>query len=168
MKELLINEQIKAKEVRLFDQNGESVGVIPIKDALQKAEEVQLDLIAISPTAQPIVCKIMDYGKYRFELIKKEKEAKKKQKLIVIKEIKMSPSIEKHDIDIKINRAIKFLQDDCKLRICVQFKGREMAHRDIGYKILKAFMESISEYGVNDKAPMNEGNSLVINVEPKK
>lgn len=163
----MINEQIRAKEVRLIDNNGEQLGVVPYKEALQKAIDLDLDLIAISPTAQPMVCKIMDYGKYRFELIKKEKEAKKKQKTVILKEVQLSPNIEEHDIQIKVNRAIKFLQEDCKLRVVVKFKGREMIHRTLGEKVLKTFIEGISEYGTVIKFPMMEGNSLVANIEPK-
>ena len=135
---------------------------------MQKAEESELDLIAISPGAQPIVCKIMDYGKYKFELLKKEKESRKKQKVVVVKEIRMSPSIDKHDVQIKINHAIKFLKDEYKLKVSIQFKGREVIYKQIGEKILNTFLEGISEYGTTSKSPTVEGSSLVVNIEPKK
>ncbi len=164
----MINDQIRSKEVRLIGAEGEQLGVISTKEALAMATEAELDLIAISPTAQPMVCKIMDYGKYKFEINKKEKDAKKKQKNVVLKEIRMSPSIDKHDIDIKINQAIKFLKENCKLRIAVQFKGREMVHRELGNRILKMFIEGLTEYGTSERGPMFEGSSLVVNFDPKK
>ena len=148
IKELQINEEIRDKEVRLVDEKGNQVGVVNVDRALDMAEASKLDLVNVAPNAKPPVCKIMDYGKYRYELIKKEKEAKKKQKVINIKELRLTPNIETHDLNTKANRAIDFLKSGDRVKVAVRFRGREMGHTDIGREVLDKFVELVSEYGV--------------------
>lgn len=140
---------------------------MPSKDALRIATEKNLDLVKIAPQAVPPVCKIMNYGKYRFEQAKREKEAKKNQKTIDIKEIRLSVNIDTHDFNTKLNHAIKFLKSGNKVKVSVRFRGREMAHTEIGENILKRFADSCSEYGVVDKAPKLEGRSMAMMVSAK-
>ncbi|MDG2769742.1 translation initiation factor IF-3, partial [Vibrio parahaemolyticus] len=125
IKELQINEEIREKEVRLIDVDGTQLGIVPIKKALEIANERRLDLVNVAPTANPPVCRILDYGKYKYELTKKEKEARKNQKIINVKEIRLTPNIEEHDLQVKANRAIEFLKDGDKVKVTVRFKGRE-------------------------------------------
>jgi translation initiation factor IF-3 len=165
--ELQINEEIREKEVRLVDVEGEMLGIMPAKDALKLAVTKNLDLVKIAPQANPPVCKIMDYGKYKFELAKKEKEAKKKQKVIDIKEIRVSPAIEEHDFDFKSRNAQKFLQDGDKVKITVRFRGRELNHTALGEKILERFAENLKECGVVEKKPKLEGRNMIMVVAPK-
>lgn len=164
----MINGQIRAKEVRLIGKDGNQIGIVSISEAMRMANDANLDLVAISPNAKPIVCKIIDYGKYKFELAKKNKEAKKKQKTITLKEIRMSPSIEKHDVQIKVKQAIKFLNKGDKVKVSIFFKGREMVHKNIGKKILDIFVEDLAEYAVIDKNATVEGRYLSIFLSPKK
>jgi len=164
----MINGQIRAREVRLIGSNGEQVGVVSYKEAMKMAEDADLDLVAISPNAKPIVCKIIDYGKFKFESAKRDKEAKKKQKTVTLKEVRMTPNIDTHDIEIKANRAIKFLQKGDKVKVSVFFRGREMVHKEIGRRILDKFVEGLAEYAVIDKAPKVEGRYLSIFLSPKK
>ena len=166
-KELMINEEIKNREVRLIGENGETVGIIPTDQALKMAAEKNLDLVQISPKATPPVCKIMDYGKYRFEQAKREKEVRKNQKIIVIKEIRMSMAIDDHDMETKANHTIKFLKAGDKVKITVRFKGREISHSKLGEKLLIRFADLVSEYGVVEKAPKLEGRSMSMFIAPK-
>ena len=168
IKECSINEEIKAKEVRLIDVDGSQLGVMSTKDAMSKAEERNLDLVEISPQAVPPVCKIMDYGKYRFEQAKREKETKKNQKVVNIKEVKMSPSIDVHDFNTKVNQARRFLADGDKVKVMVKFKGRQMAHQDIGAALLERFAAALSECGDIDKKPVLEGRNLTMFFTPTK
>lgn len=163
-----INDEIRAKEVRVIDENGEMLGVMGITEALDIAEKANLDLVNISPNAEPPVCKILDYGKYRYELQKKEKQAKKNQKVTQIKEIRLSTFIEEHDVLVKANTAAKFLKDGDKLKVSLRFRGRERDYVAKGYEVMEKFTEAVSEYGVVDKKPKMEGRSLVMFLSPKK
>lgn len=165
--ELQINEEIKEKEVRLIDSDGSMLGVVAAKEALKEAAAKNLDLVKIAPQGNPPVCKIMDYGKYKFELAKKEKEAKKKQKVIDIKEVRVSPAIEEHDFDFKSKNAMKFLQDGDKVKITVKFRGRELNHTKLGENILGKFAEALKDVGVVEKKPKLEGRNMTMVVAPK-
>uniref|UniRef100_A0A7C5Z6Q9 Translation initiation factor IF-3 n=1 Tax=Caldicellulosiruptor owensensis TaxID=55205 RepID=A0A7C5Z6Q9_9FIRM len=166
-KDLLINEQIRDKEVRVIDENGVQLGIMSIKEALRIAEEKKLDLVKIAPHANPPVCKIMDYGKYKFELAKKEKEAKKNQKVINVKEIRLTTTIEEHDFNVKVKNAIRFLQDGDKVKVSIRFRGREVLHPEIGEEIINKFIEKIKEYGVVEKKPKLDGKNLTAVIAPK-
>ena len=163
----MINEQIRDKEIRLIDEEGNQLGVLSARDAQKIADEKHLDLVKIAPTAKPPVCKIMDYGKYRFDQVKKEKEAKKKQKTVDIKELRLSPSIDTHDVQVKVKKAIEFLKNGDKVKISIRFRGREIGHSKTAVTILENFANDISEYGVVDKAPKMEARSLVMFLAPK-
>ncbi|MBQ8087403.1 MAG: translation initiation factor IF-3 [Clostridia bacterium] len=163
----MINEEIRDREVRVVDQNGEQLGVMPIRQALEKAEEMQLDLVKIAPQARPPVCKIMDYGKYRFEQSKKEREFRKNQKVINIKEVRLSATIEDHDIDVKLKNAIKFLKDGNKVKATIRFRGRQITHSEIGRQVMTDFAERIKEYGKVDKAPAIEGRNMSMIISPR-
>ena len=153
----MINEQIRDKEVRLIGEDGEQLGIVPGKEALRMAQEAELDLVKIAPTAKPPVCKIIDYGKYRYELARKEKEAKKKQKVIEIKEVRLSPNI-----DTKVGAARKFLEKGDKVKVTLRFRGREMAHMFKSKYILDDFAESLKDIAVIDKPSKVEGRSMVM------
>ncbi len=163
----MINEQIRDKEVRLIDDEGNQLGVVSSKDAQKLADEKQLDLVKIAPTAKPPVCRIMDYGKYRFDQAKKEKEARKKQKTVDVKELRLSPSIDTHDVQVKVKKAIEFLKDGDKVKVSIRFRGREIGHSKTAVTILESFANDIAEYGVVDKAPKMEARSLVMFLAPK-
>ncbi|MBU5440248.1 translation initiation factor IF-3 [Tissierella sp. MSJ-40] len=167
IKELQINEEIREREVRLIDVDGSQLGVVPTKKALEIAEEKRLDLVNVAPNAKPPVCRIMDYGKYKYELAKKEKEARKNQKVINIKEIRLTPNIETHDLNVKAKRAMDFLKDGDKVKVSVRFRGREMGHTEIGKEVLDEFAKITADYGVIDKAPKLEGKSMVMYLGPK-
>ena len=164
----MINEQIRDREVRLIGVNGEQLGIMSARDAMKKAEEAELDLVKIAPTAKPPVCKIIDYGKYRYELARKEKEAKKKQKVVEVKEIRMSPNIESNDLNTKMNAAKKFLEKGNKVKITLRFRGREMAHMQSSRHILDDFAESLADVAVIEKAPKVEGRSISMVLTEKK
>ena len=166
-KDLLINEEIKDKEVRLIDSDGSQLDIVDIDFAMKKAEERGMDLVKIAPQAKPPVCKIMDYGKYRFEMAKREKEAKKNQKTVSIKEIRISPSIDVHDFDTKVNHTKKFLASGDKVKITVRFRGRELHHTQLGNELLAKFAEAISEVGNVEKAAKLEGRNMSMTVAPK-
>jgi len=163
----MINEQIRDKEVRLIDVDGTQIGIVSAKEAQMLANERNLDLVKIVPKANPPVCRIMDYGKYKFDLAKKEKEARKKQKVINVKEVRLSPNIEKHDLEVKIKNAMKFLKDGNKVKVSVRFRGREIAHTQKGIEILENFAQAVSEFGEVEKKPKMEGKSMIIIVTPK-
>ena len=147
----MINEQIRDKEVRLIGEDGEQLGIVQAKDALRMAQEAELDLVKIAPTAKPPVCKIIDYGKYRYELARKEKEARKKQKVIEIKEVRLSPNIDTNDLNTKVGAARKFLEKGDKVKVTLRFRGREMAHMYKSKYILDDFAESLKDIAVIDK-----------------
>ena len=162
-----INEEIHDKEVRLISAQGEQLGIMPLAEALAKAGDADLDLVKISPNAVPPVCKLMDYGKFRFEQGKREKEAKKNQHVVEIKEIRMSPGIDVGDFNTKLKNAQKFLADGNRVKVSVRFRGREMAHTDIGKDLLVRFAEQCAEVATLDKEPKLEGRSMSIFLSPK-
>lgn len=166
--ELMINEQIRDKEVRLINAEGEQLGVMSAKEAMRLAKEANLDLVKIAPNAKPPVCKIIDYGKYRYELARKEKEAKKKQKVIEVKEIRLSPNIDVNDLNTKMNHARKFLQGGNRVKVSVRFRGRELAHTATGKVILDGFAEKLSDVAVIDKPAKLEGKSMVMFLSEKR
>jgi translation initiation factor IF-3 len=167
IKELQINEEIREKEVRLIDVDGSQLGVVPIKKAMDVAFERRLDLVNVAPTAKPAVCRVMDYGKYKYEMAKKEKEARKNQKIINIKEIRLTPNIETHDLNVKANRAIDFLKDGDKVKVSVRFRGREMGHTEMGKEVLDEFAQLTSEVGKIEKEAKLEGRNMVMFLMPK-
>jgi len=167
-KEVLLNEEIKEKEVRVVADGGEQLGIMSSQEALKIAEEREVDLVLMSPGANPPVCKIMDYGKFVYEQAKKNKEAKKKQKVINIKEVRLSPTIEEHDISIKANNARKFLLDGNKVKVTVRFRGREADYSHIGQKILDKFYEKVEEVCVIEKHAKLEGRNMILIIAPKK
>ena len=167
-KQTQINDEIRAAEVRVIDEIGEMRGVMSLDDALALAEAADLDLVNVSPNAEPPVCKILDYGKYRYEQQKKEKMAKKNQHVTEIKEIRLSPSIEDHDVDVKAKTAIKFLQDGDKLKVSLRFRGRERDYTQLGYEVMQKFAEIVSDYGVIEKEPKMEGRRMNMFMGPKK
>ncbi len=164
----MINEQIRDREVRLIGENGEQLGIMAARDALKLAREAELDLVKIAPTAKPPVCKIIDYGKYRYEMSRKEKEAKKKQKVVEIKEIRMSPNIDVNDLNTKIANARKFLTKGNKVKVTVRFRGREMAHMQDNRYILEDFAKQLEDVAVIDKPIKQEGRTLTIFLGEKK
>ena len=163
----MINEEVRDREVRVVDQNGEQLGVMSSRDALALAEERQLDLVKIAPQARPPVCKLMDYGKYRFEQSKKEREFRKNQKVITVKEVRLSATIEDHDVDVKFKNAVKFLKDGNKVKVTIRFRGRQITHSEIGRQIMVEFADRIKEYGTVDKAPQIEGRNMSMFISPR-
>mgnify|MGYP003218619531 FL=1 len=160
--ELMINEQIRDREVRLIGTDGEQLGIMSARDAMKLAREANLDLVKIAPTAKPPVCKIIDYGKYRYEQARREKEARKKQKTIEVKEIRLSPNIDTNDLNTKVNQARKFVSGGNKVKIAVRFRGRELAHTAVGKTILEDFAQKLSDIAVIDKPAKLEGKSMVM------
>ena len=157
---LMINEQIRDREVRLIGADGEQIGVVSSREAQKIADEAGLDLVKIAPNAKPPVCKVIDYGKYRYEMARKDKEAKKKQKTVELKEIRLSPNIDTNDLNTKMNAAKKFLAKGNKVKITLRFRGREMAHMSSSKHILDDFAENLSDIAVVEKAPKIEGRSI--------
>ncbi len=166
--ELMINEQIRDREVRLIGENGEQLGIMSARDAMKLAEEANLDLVKIAPTAKPPVCKIIDYGKYRYDLARKEKEARKKQKVVELKEIRLSPNIDSNDLNTKMNAAKKFLSKGDKVKITLRFRGREMAHMNASRHILDDFAKNLADMAVVEKAPKVEGRTISMVLAEKK
>ena len=162
-----INEEIRDKELRVIGANGDQLGIMSSADALALAEEKELDLVKIAPNAVPPVCKIMDYGKFRFEQLKKEKEAKKNQRVVEVKEIRMSPSIDTNDLNTKIKNAMKFLNDGNRVKVTVRSRGREMAHTSLGEVLLKQFGESCAEVATVEKGAKLEGRNMSMFLSPK-
>ena len=163
----MINEQIRDKEVRVIGADGEQLGVMSAKEAMALADEAELDLVKIAPTAKPPVCKIINYSKYKYELARKEKEAKKKQKTVDVKEIRFSPNIDTNDLNTKINQARKFLSKGDKVKVNLRFRGRELAHVDGSKHILDEFAESLEDCAVVDKPAKFEGRSMVMILSKK-
>ena len=164
----MINEQIRDKEVRLIGEDGEMIGIVSAKEAQKLAREAELDLVKISPNAKPPVCKIIDYGKYKYEMARKEKEAKKKQKVIEIKEVRLSPNIEENDLKTKANSARKFLTKGDRVKVTLRFRGREMAHIQSSKHVLDDFAQLLSDVAVIDKAPKLEGRNMTMFLTEKK
>lgn len=160
--ELFINEQIRDKEIRLIGESGEQLGIMSSREALKLAEEAGLDLVKIAPTAKPPVCKIVDYGKYRYELARKEKDAKRKKKVIEVKEIRMSPNIDTNDLNTKVGAARKFLEKGNRVKVTLRFRGREMAHMSTSKHILDDFAQMLSDIAVVEKIPKVEGRSMIM------
>ena len=156
----MINGQIRDKEVRVIAENGDQLGVMPIKEAMKLAQEAELDLVKIAPKAQPPVCKIIDYGKYRYELARKEKEAKKKQKTVEVKEVRISPNIDTNDLNTKVNNTKKFIAKGNKVKITLRFRGREMAHMQQSKHILDDFAQMLEDVAVVEKPAKLEGRSM--------
>ena len=167
-KEMSINEEIRLKEVRVVTDAGEQLGVMSSDVALEKAYSMGLDLVLIAPTATPPVCRIMDYGKFRYDRDKREKEAKKKQQVVNIKEVQLSCTIDTHDFNTKANNAIRFLKNGDKVRVVLAFKGRQMAHTEVGVEIIEKFIALCSEFGSADKAPVLDGRRLSVIISPVK
>lgn len=163
----MINEEIRDKEVRVIDSDGSMLGIMQTSEALDIATAKNLDLVKIAPQAVPPVCKIMDYGKYMFELAKKEKEARKNQKVISIKEVWIKPTIEEHDFEFKAKNAYKFLKDGDKVKVSVRFRGREMNYTSLGEKVLIKFAQAVEEVGTVERKPKLEGRSMVMILNPK-
>ena len=167
-KDMQINDEIKIKEVRVVGENGEQLGIMHVNDAKEAAYSKGLDLVLMAPTAVPPVCKIMDYGKFRFERDKKEKEARKKQQIVRVKEVQLSCRIDKHDFDTRVNHARKFLSDSDKVKAVVRFKGRELAHMDLGRQVLENFLEACSGVGAAEKGAVVEGRFMTLMLSPVK
>lgn len=166
--ELFINEQIRDKEVRVIGEDGEQLGIMSSREALQMAEDAGVDLVKIAPTAKPPVCKLVDYGKYKYELTRKEKEARKKQRVIEIKEIRLSPNIDTNDLNTKVNAARKFLSKGDRVKVTLRFRGREMAHMANSKHILDDFAQALSDVSVVEKAPKVEGRSMTMFLTEKR
>lgn len=161
-----VNQAIHEDEVRLVDENGEQVGVVKTSEALERAEAAGLDLVEVSPNAKPPVCKILDYGKYKYEQQKKANEARKKQKTIEVKEVKIRPGIEKHDYEVKMRNARRFLEGGDKVKVTMRFRGREMAHQDIGMDILKKMREELGDVCDTELNPKLEGRQMIMILAP--
>lgn len=166
-KEMRINEEIKAKEARLIGPEGEQVGIFSVKEALRMAQEKELDLVEISPNAKPPVCRIMDYGKFRYEQSKREKETKKKQKIIAVKEVKIRPNIEDHDLNVKTKNAIKFLTEGDKVKVTLMFRGREMAHAELGKQLMNRVADMTRDVANVERHPKVEGRNMIMILTPK-
>lgn len=162
-----INEEIRDREIRVVSGDGEQLGIMSASEALRIAEEKNLDLVKIAPQAKPPVCKIMDYGKYRFEMAKREKEAKKNQRIVEIKEIRLSVNIDTHDFDTKVGHAKRFLSDGNKVKVSIRFRGREMAHTSLGIGIMERFAQACAEQASVEKAAKLEGRSMLMFLAPK-
>ena len=163
-----MNERITADRVRLIDENGEMLGVFPTHTAIEKAEEAGLDLVEVSPNADPPVCKILDYGKYKYELQKKAAEARKKQKVIEVKEVKIRPGIEEHDYQVKMRNARRFLENGDKVKVTMRFRGREMAHQEIGLDLLKRMQDELADVSKVDLQPKLEGRQMIMVLSSEK
>ena len=164
----MINEQIRDKEVRVIGQEGQQLGVMALRDALNMAKDAGVDLVMVSPSANPPVCRIVDYGKFKYEQLRREKEAKKKQKTVEVKEVRLSPNIDVNDLNTKSNAARKFIEKGDKVKVSLRFRGREMAHVDSSKHILEDFAEKLSDIAVVDKAPKLEGRSMTMFLTEKR
>ena len=163
-----INEEIRDKEVRLIDSDGSQLGIVTIQQAMDTAMQRGLDLVKIAPKAEPPVCRVMDYGKFRFEQAKKEKEARKNQKVVDIKEVRLSAKIDVADFNVRVKQAEKFLKGGDKVKASIRFRGREMAHTDIGLTVMQRFAEACTEFGTVEKAAKLEGRQMLMFIAPKK
>ncbi|HWQ16024.1 MAG TPA: translation initiation factor IF-3 [Roseiflexaceae bacterium] len=163
---LRINNRIRARDVRLIDENGAQVGVVPLRDALMMAEERGLDLVEVAPNAIPPVCRIMDYGKFRYEQTKKEREARKNQKQVELKEVRLKPKTDEHDLDVKAKQARRFLLDGDKVKFTVRFRGREIFHPDIGVQMLEQMAEDLRDVAIVEQRPLMEGKALSLLLAP--
>ena len=162
-----INEEIRIREVRVTSATGEQLGIMPTREALRMAEEQHLDLVEVAPKAKPPVCRIMDFGKYRYEQQKREKEARKKQKVITIKEVKLRPHIEQHDFDVKLKNAVKFLGEGNKVKVTIMFRGRELSHPELGKEVLGRVAETLGDSVTIERGAKREGKNMTMIVAPK-
>jgi translation initiation factor IF-3 len=164
---MMVNDGIRAREVRLIGQNGDQLGIKSRQEALELATNVNLDLVMVAPTAKPPVCRIMDYGKFRFEQQKKDKDNRKNQKIISMKEVRLSPTIEEHDFNTKLRNAIKFLQSGDKVKASIRFKGRAITHKEIGQRVLDRFSAACNEVATVESHPKMDGRSMFLVLAPK-
>lgn len=162
-----VNEAIRAREIRLIDENGEQLGIMVVREGLRIAAERGLDLVEVAPNAKPPVCRILDYGKYKYEQAKRDREARKRQRTMDIKEVRMTPKIEGHDFQVKVRSAQKFLQDGDKVKATVRFRGREIVHADIGRALLLDLAEEVKDYGVIEREPRVEGKHMIMVLAPR-
>ena len=163
----LINEQIRDREVRLIADDGEQLGIVPIGRALDIAEERGLDLVRMNSSTVPPVCKLMNFGRFKFEQTKREKEAKKNQKIVELKEVRLSPTIEDHDIEVRIKSTLKFLEDGDKVKVSIRFRGRQLSHTEVGGKVMKYFLEKLGDTNVVERQPALEGRMMIMVLAPK-
>lgn len=166
-KDLRINEGIRARDVRLISQTGEQLGILQLRDALRIAQQVNLDLVEVAPTARPPVCKIMDYGRFKYEQAKRDREARKNQKIVDIKELKMRPTIEEHDFSVKLRNARRFLEDGDKVKASITFRGREIVHADLGRQVLDRLVRELADLGAPERPPRLEGRFMTMMIQPK-
>jgi translation initiation factor IF-3 len=166
-RDLRVNHEIRAREVRLIDDEGRQLGVMPLREALRVAAERGLDLVEVAPTAQPVVCRIMDWGRFKYEQAKREREARRKQHIVGIKELKMRPSIEDHDFDVKARNAERFLRDGDKVKVTVMFRGREIVHANLGREVLQRLAERLRSVGAVEQEPRVEGRNMVMVIAPR-
>ncbi len=162
-----INGEIRVKEVRVTDAGGNQLGIMPTREALERAEEVHLDLVEVAPKAKPPVCRIMNFGKYRYEQQKRDKEARKKQKVITIKEVKLRPNIEQHDFEVKAKNALRFINDGNKVKVTIMFRGRELSHPELGRELLLKVADELSEFVIVERNPKLEGKNMIMILAPK-
>lgn len=162
-----VNGEIRVKEVRVTDANGEQLGIMPIKEAMRLAQEANLDLVEIAPKAKPPVCKIMNFGKYRYEQQKREKESRKKQKVISVKEVKLRPGIETHDFNFKVKNALRFIADGNKVKVVIMFRGREISHPEMGENLLLKVADAMAESTIVERKPKLEGKNMIMILAPK-
>ena len=165
--DLMINEGIRDREVRVVDSNGTQLGIMPTQRALELAEEARLDLVKIAPNAQPPVCKLMDYDKHRFEQAKREKEMRKNQRTISVKEVQLSATIEENDVITKAKNAVRFLTAGDKVKVSIRFRGRQISHSEIGYEVMNSFVERIKDHPVVERRPTMEGRHMIMILAPK-
>ena len=165
--DMMINEEIRDREIRLIGPEGEQLGIMSARQALDIAEEKELDLVKIAPTAKPPVCKLMDYGKYRFEQSKREKDARKNQKVISVKEVRLSPTIEEHDMQVRVRDCVKFLQNGDRVKVSIRFRGRMITHSDVGLQVMNEFFARVKDYAVQDRKPSTEGRTMTMMLSPK-
>lgn len=167
-KDLRINDEIRAREVRLVGDDGEQLGIVSLRDALAMAQERRVDLVEVSPTARPPVCRLMDYGKFKYEQAKRDRESRKKQKVVSVKELKMRPTIEDHDFEVKVRSAQRFLSEGDKVKCTMIFRGREIVHASLGQETLKKLAERVVDVAVVERPPRVEGRAMIMILAPKK
>jgi len=166
-KDIQVNQEIRAREVRVIDTNGKQLGIMQTRDALRMAQDAKLDLVKVASNANPPVCKIMDYGKYRYEMSKREKEARKNQRVINVKEIRMNPNIDEHDFQVRVRNAIRFLKSGDKIKASIKFRGREITHNQLGREVLNRMADELKDLGVVERRPKMEGRNMFMIMAPK-
>jgi len=162
-----VNEEIRAREIRVVDDKGKQLGIMPVKEGLRLAEERQLDLVEVAPGAKPPVCRIMDFGKYKYEQSKKEKEARKKQRVINIKEVKLRPNIEDHDFNVKLRNVLRFLKSGDKVKVSIMFRGREIVHNKLSQQLLERIADEAKEISTMERKPKLEGKNMIMILAPR-